>query len=134
MFDIIRSEYSMTDTAVKRDPDDCVVKPCLVNETKAYYVEATGASVTADSSVSLLTKYCEKLPGDKYGSHVFNLNNVFTGASCFMYTNQVVVNPSIQDPLLDLNEFCCYLAQSRLKMNESFWKDIEINPGTDGII
>ncbi|KAK4365008.1 hypothetical protein RND71_016366 [Anisodus tanguticus] len=68
MFDIIRSEYSMTDTAIKRDPDACVVKPCLVKETNAYYVEATGASVTADSSVSLLTKYCEMLPGDKFFS------------------------------------------------------------------
>nr|XP_019070569.1 endoribonuclease Dicer homolog 3a isoform X1 [Solanum lycopersicum] len=68
MFDIIRSEYSMTDTAIKRDPDDSVVKPCLVKETKAYYVEATGASVTADSSVSVLTKYCEMLPGDKFFS------------------------------------------------------------------
>lgn len=67
MFDIIRSEYSVTDTAIKRDPDVCVVKPCLVKETNAYYVEATGASVTADSSVSLLNKYCEMLPGDKYG-------------------------------------------------------------------
>ncbi|KAM3218378.1 endoribonuclease Dicer 3a [Capsicum annuum] len=68
MFDIIRSEYSMTETAIKRDPDDCVVKPCLVKETNAYFVEATGASVTADSSVSLLTKYCEMLPGDKFFS------------------------------------------------------------------
>ncbi|XP_060208248.1 endoribonuclease Dicer homolog 3a isoform X1 [Lycium barbarum] len=68
MFNIIRSEYSMADTAIKRDPDSCVLKPCLVKETNAYYVEATGASVTADSSVSLLTKYCEMLPGDKFFS------------------------------------------------------------------
>lgn len=91
----------MTDTAIKRDPDDSVVKPCLVKETKAYYVEATGASVTADSSVSVLTKYCEMLPGDKYGFSCLQLNIVFTGASCFMYTNQVIVNTGIQDPLLD---------------------------------
>lgn len=79
MFDIIRSEYSVTDTAIKRDPDVCVVKPCLVKETNVYYVEATGASVTADSSVSLLNKYCEMLPGDKFFSPKPNFEYILSG-------------------------------------------------------
>uniref|UniRef100_A0A5B7CE62 Uncharacterized protein n=1 Tax=Davidia involucrata TaxID=16924 RepID=A0A5B7CE62_DAVIN len=66
LFDIIRSEYSMTDTAINRDPDAYILKACNIKETDAYYVGVTGASVTADSSVSLIHRYCEKLPGDKY--------------------------------------------------------------------
>ncbi|KAI3801548.1 hypothetical protein L1987_29656 [Smallanthus sonchifolius] len=65
--DIIRSEHSMNDNAKKRDPDTCVVKPCNFEETKSYHVEATGASVIADSSVSLIKRYCE-LPADKSSS------------------------------------------------------------------
>ncbi|PSS19311.1 Endoribonuclease Dicer 3a like [Actinidia chinensis var. chinensis] len=66
IFDIIRSEYSMTDTAVNRDPEACIFRACTIKETNAYYVDATGASVTADSSVNLIHRYCEKLPRDKY--------------------------------------------------------------------
>ncbi|KAA8546198.1 hypothetical protein F0562_003063 [Nyssa sinensis] len=66
IFDIIRSEYSMTDTAINRDPNAYILKACKMKETDAYYVGATGASVTADSSVGLIHRYCEKLPGDKY--------------------------------------------------------------------
>lgn len=64
--DIMRSEYSMMDRAKKRDPNTCTVKPCNFKETETFCVEATGASVTADSSVSLVHRYCAKLPGDKY--------------------------------------------------------------------
>jgi hypothetical protein len=57
----------MTDTAVNRDPDACILKACIFEEANVYHVDKTGASVTADSSVSLIHRYCEKLPGDKYG-------------------------------------------------------------------
>ncbi|CAL5419477.1 unnamed protein product [Camellia sinensis] len=66
IFDIIRSEYSMTDTAINRDPDASVLKACTIKEIDAYYVDATGASVTVDSSVNLIHRYCEKLPRDEY--------------------------------------------------------------------
>ncbi|PRQ25534.1 putative ribonuclease III post-transcriptional gene silencing PAZ-Argonaute family [Rosa chinensis] len=66
LFDIIRSEYSMTDTSRNRDPDGCNLRACNFEDANAYYVEATGASITPDSSVSLIYRYCEKLPGDRY--------------------------------------------------------------------
>lgn len=66
LFDIIRSEYSMTDTATNRDPDGYTLKAYTIEEMDSYFVDSTGASVTADSSVSLIHRYCEKLPGDKY--------------------------------------------------------------------
>ena len=51
----------MNNTAVSRDPDACVKKSCLLKEKDTYLmkekniyvVEATGASVAADSSVTL---------------------------------------------------------------------------------
>ncbi|CAK7352744.1 unnamed protein product [Dovyalis caffra] len=66
LFDIIRSEWSMTDTAINRDPDIWTLKACASEATKAYVVDVTGASVTADSSVSLIHRYCQQLPGDRY--------------------------------------------------------------------
>ncbi|KAL0372085.1 UNVERIFIED_CONTAM: Endoribonuclease Dicer3a [Sesamum calycinum] len=63
---ITRSENSMTNTTMKRDPDDSVVKAPVTNEELAYVSESTGASVTASSSRSLIQRYCQKLPGDKY--------------------------------------------------------------------
>ncbi|XVE97781.1 hypothetical protein REPUB_Repub03eG0048300 [Reevesia pubescens] len=66
LYDIIKSEYSMTNTAINRDPDLCLLKDCTFEEKDVYIVDATGASVTADSAVSLIRRYCEKLPGDKY--------------------------------------------------------------------
>ncbi|XP_044463559.1 endoribonuclease Dicer homolog 3-like [Mangifera indica] len=66
LFDVIRSEQSMADTTVSRDPDSCVLKACTLGTMNAYVVDITGASVTADSSVSLIHRYCEKLPSDKY--------------------------------------------------------------------
>ncbi|KAL7588569.1 hypothetical protein Lser_V15G38263 [Lactuca serriola] len=64
--DIIRSEQTIMESSKKRDPNTCVVEPCNFKETEAYFVEATGASVTVDSSVSLIHRYCSKLPGDKF--------------------------------------------------------------------
>ncbi|XXG48939.1 hypothetical protein AAC387_Pa02g3257 [Persea americana] len=66
LFDIIRSERSMTNTALNRDPDISISKLCCKEDTNAYFVESTGATVTLDSSINLIKKYCEKLPGDKY--------------------------------------------------------------------
>ncbi|XP_052885493.1 endoribonuclease Dicer homolog 3a isoform X3 [Gossypium arboreum] len=68
LYDIIRSEYSMTNLAIKRDPDSdpCLLKDHTFEETNVFIVDATGASVTTDSAVSLIHKYCGKLPGDKY--------------------------------------------------------------------
>ncbi|KAL5786463.1 hypothetical protein ACOSQ2_008855 [Xanthoceras sorbifolium] len=66
IYDIIRSESSMTDTAIKRDPDGCFLRSCTFEKTNSYTVDTTGASVTVDSSVSLIHHYCEKLPLDKY--------------------------------------------------------------------
>ncbi|XP_068323627.1 endoribonuclease Dicer homolog 3a-like [Pyrus communis] len=66
MFDIIRSEHSMTDTSRNRDPEVCTLKACCFEETKLYRAKVTGASVTTDSSVSLIYRYCDKLPGDRY--------------------------------------------------------------------
>ncbi|XP_050365532.1 endoribonuclease Dicer homolog 3-like [Argentina anserina] len=64
--DIIKSEHSMIDTSRTRDPYVCNLRACNFEDANAYYVEATGASVTPDSSVSLIYRYCEKLPGDRY--------------------------------------------------------------------
>ncbi|XP_021895943.1 endoribonuclease Dicer homolog 3a-like [Carica papaya] len=64
-FDLIRSEYSMMDTSITRDPDTCNLKVFTFDDTNSYIVDATGASVTADASVSLIHCYCGKLPGDK---------------------------------------------------------------------
>lgn len=66
LFEIIRSEWSMTDTAINRDPDVWTQKACASEATKKYVVDVTGASVTADSSVSLIHQYCQHLPGDRY--------------------------------------------------------------------
>ncbi|CAI0401304.1 unnamed protein product [Linum tenue] len=66
LFDVIRSDWSMRDTASNRDPEMWTPKACLLDELEIYIVDRTGASVTADSSISLLYKYCEKLPGDRY--------------------------------------------------------------------
>lgn len=65
LFDIIRSERSMTDASTNRGLDTLSLRTCPVEETIAYSVESTGASVASDSSVSLIHQYCEKLKGDK---------------------------------------------------------------------
>lgn len=84
LFGIIRSESSMIDTAMSRDPDAGSLKPCNFKGTDAYSVHATGALVTADSSVSLIHRYCEKLPSDTYGcfSDEASLQNLI---NCFFF-------------------------------------------------
>lgn len=66
LFDIMRSKHSMTDTTLHRDPDAYSFKLPGDEETYDYYIDSTGARVTVDSSVSLIYKYCERLPRDKY--------------------------------------------------------------------
>ncbi|GAV80701.1 Helicase_C domain-containing protein/Ribonuclease_3 domain-containing protein/PAZ domain-containing protein/dsRNA_bind domain-containing protein/ResIII domain-containing protein [Cephalotus follicularis] len=82
LFDIIRSEHlidSAPNTTV--NPDARFLKPCTLEETNAYVVEATGASVTADSSVSVLNRYCEKLPRDKFYTPKPSFDYVNSGGS-----------------------------------------------------
>lgn len=55
----------MKTAAMSRDPNECTLKACSLEETDAYIVKATGASVTACSSINLINRYCEKLPRDK---------------------------------------------------------------------
>nr|AUH15439.1 dicer-like 3 protein [Dimocarpus longan] len=66
IYDIIRSERSMADTALNRDPDACFLRSYTFEKPNAYTVDSTGASVTVDSSVKLIHHYCQKLPNDKY--------------------------------------------------------------------
>ncbi|TKY74841.1 Endoribonuclease Dicer-like 3a [Spatholobus suberectus] len=65
LFDIIRSERSMTDASINKGQESSL-RVSTVGKTNAYYVESTGASVTLDSSASLIDRYCAKLPRDKY--------------------------------------------------------------------
>uniref|UniRef100_A0A7N0U744 Uncharacterized protein n=1 Tax=Kalanchoe fedtschenkoi TaxID=63787 RepID=A0A7N0U744_KALFE len=66
VFDIHRSEVSMTDKSAKRDPNmSAVLKSHVSVDEDVYVVQSTGALVSADSSMSLLHRYCDKLPGDK---------------------------------------------------------------------
>ncbi|KAL5559568.1 hypothetical protein UlMin_035779 [Ulmus minor] len=73
LFDVIMTERSMIDTTTSRDPDSFVPKACTSEVSNTYFVEVTGASVTADSSVSLINQYCQQLPKDKY----FNPKPIF---------------------------------------------------------
>ncbi|XP_068656481.1 endoribonuclease Dicer homolog 3a isoform X2 [Aristolochia californica] len=66
LFDIIRSELSMTDTALNRDPSISIADMYHPDMPSFYIVESTKATVTAGSSIGLIYKYCQKLPKDKY--------------------------------------------------------------------
>lgn len=57
----------MTDKAITRDTDGSFTKASATKEVPAYIVEVTGASVAANSSISLVHRYCDKLPREKYG-------------------------------------------------------------------
>lgn len=81
LFNIIRSNHSMIDTSIRREQEPSV--PIVQNkEVYAYYVDSTGASVTADSSVNLINLYCQSLPRDKYDflitSHIYSVITSFT--------------------------------------------------------
>uniref|UniRef100_A0A804L163 Dicer-like 3 n=1 Tax=Musa acuminata subsp. malaccensis TaxID=214687 RepID=A0A804L163_MUSAM len=66
LFDIIKNKHSTVDIALNRDQDSLVSIVSINEDLGAYYVDSTGASVTADSSVSLINTYCQNLPRDKY--------------------------------------------------------------------
>ncbi|KAK9099556.1 hypothetical protein Syun_026601 [Stephania yunnanensis] len=66
MHEIIKSENFMIDAALNRDPDASIVTSCCMEDSYSYRVDSTGASVTADCSINLIHKYCDKLPGDRY--------------------------------------------------------------------
>jgi endoribonuclease Dicer len=68
---ILRSEKSMVETALSRDSEDLLPGFFPVEEKNEYLVGTTGAKVTAGSSISVIVQYCDKLPGDKYGDHIF---------------------------------------------------------------
>lgn len=65
MLHLSRSERSMKHTAYKTDSSDSLLKACNTNEVLPYVVDSTGASVTVNSSISLIQRYCDKLPRDK---------------------------------------------------------------------
>ena len=52
-------------TTLCRDPLTDTFKFDWKEDVTAFYVRSTGARVTPDSSVSLIYKYCERLPRDK---------------------------------------------------------------------
>lgn len=56
----------MINTSLNRDKDSCLSKVSIEEELDVYYVDSTGARVTADSSVNLLNTYCQTLPDSKY--------------------------------------------------------------------
>ena len=56
----------MITTALNRDPDAWNSKVTFNEKIESYHVESTGATLTADSSISLIYKYCGKLPRDEY--------------------------------------------------------------------
>ncbi|XP_041994061.1 endoribonuclease Dicer homolog 3-like isoform X1 [Salvia splendens] len=62
MLSILRSESSGIDTAINRESTDSPLKACNTKEVASYVVESTGASVNADSSISLVHRYCQTLP------------------------------------------------------------------------
>lgn len=68
LFSILRSERSMTSTALNRDVDSCGPQACEYKECNIYMVESTKAIVTPSFSINLINKYCDKLPRDKYGA------------------------------------------------------------------
>ena len=55
----------MTDASINRGIDTFCLKPCRIEEPIAYTVDSTGASITPDSSVTLINQYCQKLRGDE---------------------------------------------------------------------
>ncbi|KAG6599127.1 Endoribonuclease Dicer-like 3a, partial [Cucurbita argyrosperma subsp. sororia] len=113
LFDVIRSDRSMTEAATSRDPDACMLKPFSIMETDSYIVEATGASVTADSSVGLIHQYCKKLPGDKYFSPkpIFQLSYGEGSYECRLILPptaafQTIVGPSTRNSNLSKQLVC----------------------------
>lgn len=68
LFEIIRSKPSIYDLSKNEDLDTCILRASNVQQVNSYIVEHTGASVSVNSSVSLIHQYCLKLPADRYYS------------------------------------------------------------------
>uniref|UniRef100_A0A0E0JSJ4 Uncharacterized protein n=1 Tax=Oryza punctata TaxID=4537 RepID=A0A0E0JSJ4_ORYPU len=62
---IVRSETSMVKIASSRESENLLPGFVPNEEINEYHVGTTGAKVTADSSISIVYRYCEKLPQDK---------------------------------------------------------------------
>ncbi|XP_019435974.1 PREDICTED: endoribonuclease Dicer homolog 3b-like [Lupinus angustifolius] len=113
LFDIIRSERSMTNAATNKDHNASNLRVFTVGKTNAYHVNSTGASVTLDSSVGLINRYCEKLPHDKYSrvKPTFEFQPMGGGYTCKLTLPpnaafQVIVGPSGKDVHLARHLVC----------------------------
>ncbi|KAK7256023.1 hypothetical protein RIF29_29454 [Crotalaria pallida] len=120
LFDIIRSEYSMTVTAKNREHEAFCSASFDTEETNAYYVDATGACVTVDSSVSLIHRYCEKLPSDRYfiPKPIFQLSNTGGHFECKLTLPpsapfQTLIGPSSRNSHL-AKQLVCFEACKKL--------------------
>ncbi|TKY74839.1 Endoribonuclease Dicer-like 3a [Spatholobus suberectus] len=112
LFDIIRSERSMTDASINKGHESSL-RMFTVGKTKAYSVESTGASVTLDSSASLISQYCGKLPRDKYScaKPSFEFMPVEEGYQCKLILPpnaafQTIIGPSGKDIRLAKHLVC----------------------------
>uniref|UniRef100_A0A0D9V9B3 Uncharacterized protein n=1 Tax=Leersia perrieri TaxID=77586 RepID=A0A0D9V9B3_9ORYZ len=63
---ILRNETSMVEIASSREPQNLLSGFVPNEEINEYRVGRTGAKVTTGSSISIVHRYCEKLPKDKY--------------------------------------------------------------------
>ncbi|KAJ3699720.1 hypothetical protein LUZ61_003425 [Rhynchospora tenuis] len=67
LFDILRSKFTMMDTAVNRDPGEALSPEiCSHDKVEECCIKSTGAKVAISSSISAIYKYCEKLPRDEF--------------------------------------------------------------------
>ncbi|BFI23519.1 endoribonuclease Dicer [Marchantia polymorpha subsp. ruderalis] len=64
---IVQSESKMIESALDRAGDQVTqIKPPTVVPVEVFRVQSTGASLTTDSSIAFIYRFCSKLPGDKY--------------------------------------------------------------------
>ncbi|KAH7414675.1 hypothetical protein KP509_14G005300 [Ceratopteris richardii] len=61
-----QSEESMKDQALRRTYYSILPGSVQTESMEIFQVESTGASVSIDSSISLITRFCSNLPGDKF--------------------------------------------------------------------
>lgn len=64
--DLMQSEESMRGQALNRTHYSVLVDKIRIEDMEVFQVEKTGATVSIDSSISLITRFCSNLPGDKY--------------------------------------------------------------------
>ena len=62
----MKTEESMKEMSFNRNSNHlrCIPNNCSF-ETDVYRVSSTGPTVTCDSCINLINKYCARLPGDK---------------------------------------------------------------------